>query len=111
MTSKSGQNIAQTLRDFIDDVGIPNALICDLPTEQVGPHMPMMKEVQHLRIRMYNAEKGHSTQNHKAETEIRELKARWTTCMTERQVPKRLWDYGLTYISEILSIIARPSTG
>jgi hypothetical protein len=24
---------------------------------------------------------------------------------------KRLWDYGLTYISEILSIIARPSTG
>jgi hypothetical protein len=60
---------------------------------------------------MYNAKKGHSTQNHKAETEIRELKTRWKTCMTERQVPKRLWDYGLTYISEILSIIARPSTG
>jgi hypothetical protein len=31
--------------------------------------------------------------------------------MTERQVPKQLWDYGLVYISEILSIIARPSTG
>jgi rubredoxin len=40
---------------------------------------------------MYNAEKGHSSQNHKAETEIRELKARWKTWMTERQVPKRLW--------------------
>jgi hypothetical protein len=37
----------------------------------------------------------------KAETEIRELKA-WKTCMTERQVPKRLWDYGFVYISEIL---------
>jgi hypothetical protein len=111
MTSKSSENIAQTLRDFVDDVGVPNTLICNLATEQVGPHTPMMKEVRHLRIRMHNAEKGHSSQNHKAETEICELKTRWKTCMTERQVPKRLWDYGLVYISEILSIIARQSTG
>jgi hypothetical protein len=60
---------------------------------------------------MYNAEKGHSSQNHKAETEIHELKARWKACITEQQVPKQLWDYGLVYISEILSIIARQSTG
>jgi hypothetical protein len=60
MTSKSSENIAQTLRDFVDDVGVPNTLICDLATEQVGPHTPMMKEIRHLRIRMHNAEKGHS---------------------------------------------------
>jgi hypothetical protein len=111
MALKSSENIAQTLRDFVDDVGIPNTLVCDLATEQVGSYTPMMREVRHYRIRMHNAEKGHSSQNHKAETEIRELKARWKTCMTERQVPKCLWDYGLVYISEILSIIARQSTG
>jgi hypothetical protein len=63
MTLKSSENIAQTLRDFVDDVGLPNTLISNLATEQVGPHTPMMKEVRHLRIRMYNAEKGHSSQN------------------------------------------------
>jgi hypothetical protein len=88
MTSKSSENIAQTLRDFVDDVGIPNILICDLAMEQVGPHTPMMREIRHLQICLFNAEKGHSSQNHKAETQIRELKARWKTCMTERQVPK-----------------------
>jgi hypothetical protein len=29
MTSKSSKNIAQTLNEFVDDVGIPNTLICD----------------------------------------------------------------------------------
>jgi hypothetical protein len=31
--------------------------------------------------------------------------------MTDRHVPSRLWDYGLTYIAEILSIIARGKSG
>jgi hypothetical protein len=31
--------------------------------------------------------------------------------MIERHVPKRLWDYGLTYMAEILSITARASKG
>jgi hypothetical protein len=31
--------------------------------------------------------------------------------MTDRQVPSQLWDYGLVYIAEILSIIARGKPG
>ena len=69
----------------------------------------MMKEVRRLRICMRNAKKGCSNQNHKAETEIRELKKRWKTRMLEKKVPKRLWDYGLVYMAEILSITARGS--
>jgi hypothetical protein len=38
MPSKSSEHIAQTLREFVDDVGIPKTLICDLVTEQVGTH-------------------------------------------------------------------------
>jgi hypothetical protein len=49
--------------------------------------------------------------NHKAETEIQELKQRWKIQMAEHQVPSRLWDYGLVYIAEILSIIARGRSG
>ena len=57
---------------------------------------------------MRNAEKGRSNQNHKAETEIRELKKRWKTRMIEKKVPK-LWDYRIVYMAEIISITARGS--
>jgi hypothetical protein len=111
MASKSSKNIAQTLNEFVDDVGILNTLICDLATEQVGPHTPMMKEIRQLCIKMHNSEKGQSSQNHRAETEIRELKHRWKARMVERQVPPRLWDYGVVYVSENLSITARSKNG
>jgi hypothetical protein len=70
MPSKSSEHIAQTLREFVDDVGIPKTLICDLVTEQVGTHMPMMKEIRQLRIKLHSAEQGQSIQNHQVELEI-----------------------------------------
>jgi hypothetical protein len=112
MTSKSGECITQTLREFVNDVGIPDNLICDLASEQDGTHTPMIKEFRQLRIKLHSAEKGHSIKNHHAETEItRELKRRWKARMVERQVPSRLWDYGIIYVAEILSITARLTTG
>jgi hypothetical protein len=71
----------------------------------------MMKEIRQLRIKLHSAEKGRSIQNHRAETEIRELKRRWKARMVERQVPSRLWDYGIVYVADILSITARSMTG
>jgi hypothetical protein len=111
MPSKASKHIAQALRDFIDDVGVPDELVCDLATEQVGVHTPVMEIIRRYHIKMHYAEKGRSKQNHKAETEIRELKQRWKIRMAECQVPSRLWDYGLVYIAEILSIIARGRSG
>jgi hypothetical protein len=111
MTSKASENIANALREFIDDVGVPKEIICDLATEQVGVHTPVMDIIRRFHIKTHFAEKGRSKQNHRAETEIRELKQRWKVRMTERQVPSRLWDYGLVYIAEILSIIARGKNG
>jgi hypothetical protein len=46
-------------------------------------------------------------QNRRAETEICEIKTKWKTRMLENQVPSRLWDYDLVYISEIQSLLAR----
>jgi hypothetical protein len=51
-----------------------------------------------------------TTQNHKAETEIREVKTKWKTQMRENRVHARLWDYGLVYIAEIQSLLARGQT-
>jgi hypothetical protein len=108
MESKSGANIAAALNEFIDDVGIPDTLICDLASEQIGKHTEVMKIVRRRQIKMRMAEKGRgTTQNHRAETEIREVKTKWKTRMRASQVPARLWDYGLVYIAEIQSLLAR----
>jgi hypothetical protein len=108
MESKASSNIARALQDFIDDVGIPDSLVCDFASEQTGKHTEVMKMIRQSNIRLRIAEKGRGiTQNHRAETEIREIKTKWKTRMRENQVPTRLWDYGLVYISEIQSILAR----
>jgi hypothetical protein len=111
MPSKSSENIARALREFIDDVGVPETLICDLATEQVGQHTPMMREIRRFHIKVHNAEKGRSNQNHRAETEIRELKSKWKHRMRDKHIPSRLWDYGLVYIAELMSITARGPYG
>jgi hypothetical protein len=66
-----------------------------------------MKLIRQSNIRLHIAEKGRGiTQNHRAETEIREVKAKWKTRMRENGAPSCLWDYGLVYISEIQSLLA-----
>lgn len=108
MESKASSNIARALQEFIDDVGIPDSLACDFATEQTGKHTDVMKIIRQSNIKLHIAEKGRGiTQNHKAESEIREIKTKWKTRMRDTQVPSRLWDYGLVYISEIQSLLAR----
>ena len=108
MESKESHNIAHSLNEFVDDVGIPGTLICDIATEQTGKNTEVLKAVRRHQIRLLPAEKGRgTTQNHRAETEIREVKTKWKTRMRENQVPVRLWDYGLVYIAEVQSLLAR----
>jgi hypothetical protein len=108
MESKASTNIATVLQEFIDDVGIPETLVCDFASEQTGKNTEVMRIVRQSNVKLRIAEKGRGiTQNHRAETEIREIKTKWKTRMRSNQVPARLWDYGLVYISEIQSILAR----
>jgi hypothetical protein len=100
MESKASSNIANALTESIDDVGVPATLICDPATEQTGKHTEVMKIIRRNHIKLLPAERGRgTTQNHRAETEIREIKTKWKTRMRKNQVPSRLWDYGMyTYL-------------
>ena len=85
-----------------DDVGIPDTLVCDLASAQTGKNTEVMRLIRQMHIKTRMAEKGRGiTQNHRAETEIREVKTKWKARMQNSQVPTRLWDYGLVYIAEI----------
>ena len=108
MESKASVHIAAALTEFIDDVGIPDTLVCDLASEQTGKHAEVMKIIRRMNIKTRMAEKGRGiTQNHRAEAEICEVKTKWKARMRSSQVPPRLWDYGLVYIAEIQSLLAR----
>jgi hypothetical protein len=42
MKSKASNHIATAINAFIDDVGVPDTLACDLATEQTGKHSEVM---------------------------------------------------------------------
>lgn len=103
----SRKYVAQALTEMSDDIGIPDVLVADLAPEMEGRHTEFQKEIRRLKIRIKYIEKGRHKQAHVVDREIQELKKRWRRRMTELNVPKRLWDYGLVYESELLSRIAR----
>ena len=103
--------VGATLTSFSEDFGIPDTLVADLHASQVGIHTDFRKEVNRLKIKLRMTEKGRHSQNYAAEQEIQGLKRRWKALMNEKQVPRRLWDYGMVYMAEIMSRTARGNEG
>jgi hypothetical protein len=91
------------LRQFIRDYGVPEQLTFDGAAEQVKPKTEFMKHIRDYGID-YHIIKPHRPQQNRAETVIREVKKRWFRQMVKRNVPKRLWDYGIVWACEIMSL-------
>ena len=73
---------------------------------QEGAKTKFMALVKKMRIIVHWSEKGRHLQNHKVDGEISLLKQLWYNIMDRRQVPKRLWDFGLVWCAEVLSVTA-----
>ena len=95
----------QALRQFIRDYGTPEMLTSDGAAEQTGPKTEFVKNVRKYGIDHHISESLRPQQN-RAESVIREVKRKWYRRMTKRKVPKRLWDYGIVWICEIMSLTA-----
>ena len=91
------------LRQFIRDYGAPERLTFDGAAEQVKPKTEFMKHVRDYGID-YHLIEPHRPQQNRAETVIREVKKRWFRQMVKQKVPKRLWDYGIVWACEIMSL-------
>ena len=52
MESKASSNIATVLQEFIDDVGIPETLVCDFASEQTGKNTEVMRIVRQSNIKL-----------------------------------------------------------
>jgi hypothetical protein len=96
------------LRQFIQDFGMSEKLTFNGSGEHTGPKTEFMKHVRDYAIDYHITEPNRPQQN-RAETVIREVKKRWFRQMVKRKVPKRLWDYGIVWVCEVMLLTSNSS--
>ena len=99
MNNMTGDSIGQALIDFSHDFGIPKYLVFDGHKSQVGAGSLFMRTIRKHHIEFHVSEPRKPQQN-PAEGGIREIKRRWYHIMAKKKIPRRLWDFGITWISE-----------
>eukprot|EP00590_Aulacoseira_subarctica_P011644 CAMPEP_0172424146 /NCGR_PEP_ID=MMETSP1064-20121228/21716_1 /TAXON_ID=202472 /ORGANISM="Aulacoseira subarctica , Strain CCAP 1002/5" /LENGTH=1711 /DNA_ID=CAMNT_0013165931 /DNA_START=811 /DNA_END=5943 /DNA_ORIENTATION=- len=103
---KTKGDAGDKLNTFITNTGIPLGLITDgAKEENLGKWEEVRKK---FLLPQRTTEKDSSWQNH-AEREIGETKNHYRRIMDRKQVPEALWDFGITYTTDIRKIIARPT--
>ena len=76
-------------------------MVTDGAAEFTSKQKEFGKHARRMRMKLHVTEQGRSNQNHAAEREIGYLSRRWKMEMGRKKVPKRLWDFGLVYQSEL----------
>ena len=88
------------LKQFIADFGVPDQIICEYSKEQTKRGTTFMEQVRKHHIDLHTTEPGQYKQS-KVECVIHELRKNWFCTMHRKRVTKRLWDYGLKWVSEV----------
>lgn len=102
--NRSEQTSIDAYHDLIDNYGIPGVVKTDGGGEYVGKKF--QKAVRETRAKLEYTEPYSPWQN-EAERDIGDLKTKWDLLRREKNVPSRLWDYGVTDILERRARTAR----
>ena len=97
----------QALKQFISDFGIPDKLVYDGAAEQVGKRTEF-QAIQKHAIDLHVTEPHRHNQS-KVEGMVQEIQKRWFHIMLKKKVPKRLWDYGIKWVCEVMQRTASTS--
>jgi hypothetical protein len=108
LTRANGDQVGYSLLDFIHEYGAPEHLTFDGAAVQVGSGTRFKDNLRRAEIKHHVSAPRRPNEN-PAEGSIREVKKRWYRLMTKKNVPKRLWDYGISWICETGSVIANSS--
>ena len=97
---ESKGHTGDALKQFITDFRVPDKIICDGSKEQTKQGTTFMEQVRKHHIDVHTTEPNRHNQS-KVEGVIRELRKNWFRTMHHKHVPRRLWDYGLKWVSEV----------
>ena len=89
-----GDEVGQTLFNFIHDYGAPEHITFD------GAQVQVAKNTLFQHVIDYHVSSPRRPNENSAEESIREIKRRWHRTMVRKKVPKRLWDYLIIWICE-----------
>ena len=98
------------LRQFIHEFGRPERLTFDGSQEQCGKKTEFQKNIRKYAIQPHKTEPYRPNHNF-AEGVIREVRKKWFRVMVKKNVPQRLWDYGLMWVCDIQNRTANNSRG
>ena len=92
---------SDALKEFIADYSVPDKIIMDGAGEQTGKRSTFMEQVRkhHIDYHVMEPERYNQSQ---VKGVIREIRKKWFRVMTKKYVPKRLWDYRLRWVVEIM---------
>ena len=93
------ENVGYSLNDFVSDYGAPEHLTYDGAAVQVGRHTLFQKSLRKYQIKNHVSAPRRPNEN-PAEASIREVKKRWYRLQAKKNIPDRLWDYGIKYVCE-----------
>jgi hypothetical protein len=108
LSAKSGAGDA--LRQFINEFGRPERLTFDGSQEQCGRKTKFMTNVRKYSIDFHITE-PHRPNHNFAEGVIREIRNKLFRITVRRNVPQRLWDYGLQCACNIQNCTTNSSQG
>ena len=99
---------ADSLRQFTQDFGVPRKLIVDGALEQIGRNTEFIKRCRQYDISLHVSSPRRPREN-PAEGVIQEVRKKWFRLMQATNMPKRLWDYGIAWVTEIMQRTANSS--
>ncbi len=99
MATKS--DAGQALKTFIMELGVPEELTIDGSKEQTKPQTDFQKCCRRNDAKVTRTEPERPNQN-PAEGVIREIRRRWFRTMIRKRVPRKLWDYGVRWTTQVM---------
>ena len=99
MARKADAGIA--LKTFVLELGVPEELTIDGSLEQNKPGTEFSKCCRRNDIKVTRTEPERPNQN-PAEGVIREVRRRWFRTMIRKRVPRKLWDYGVRWTTQVM---------
>jgi hypothetical protein len=102
------ENVGYALRSFISDFGAPEYLKYDGAPVQVGRKTIFQDAIRKHEIKAHVSGPRRPNEN-PAEGAIREIKKKWYRIQTQKNIPDRLWDFGIDYVCETSNLTANSS--
>jgi hypothetical protein len=95
------KDAGQALKTFVLELGVPEELTVDGSKQQTMPGTEFMKCCRRNDIKAHRIEPERPNQN-PAEGVIWEVRRRWFRTMIRKRVPRKLWDYGVRWTTQVI---------